>query len=85
MSDTYSAEDKLEKGFAPDEVVVAAAAAPDDSYIVNRYARYGRFGPLMQRLFASGVEARGVEHGARQDVRPDLGPLLEHDDRALGR
>ena len=61
MSDTYSAEDKLEKGFAPDEVVVAAAAAPDDSYIVNRYARYGRFGPLMQRLFASGVEARGVE------------------------
>jgi hypothetical protein len=57
MSDTHSAEDK-EKGYARDDVVYAA---PDDSYIVDRYARYGRLGPVMQRLFASGVEARGVE------------------------
>ena len=29
-----------------------------ESYYVQKY---GRFGPVLQRLFASGVEARGVE------------------------
>ena len=57
MSDTHSADDK-EKGLFAHDVV---SAAPDDSFIADRYARYGRLGPIMQRLFANGVEARGVE------------------------
>ena len=55
MSDSSS---EKEKGYPHD---VVTDAAPDDSVIVDRYARYGKLGPIMQRLFASGVEARGVE------------------------
>lgn len=57
MSDSYDSD--KEKGFVHD--VVADVAAPDDSVIVDRFARYGKLGPIMQKLFASGVEARGVE------------------------
>ena len=31
--------------------------APEDALV----KRYGRFGPVLAKLFASGVEARGVE------------------------
>lgn len=57
MSESFSSD--KEKGLVHD--VVVDVAAPDDSVIVDRYARYGKFGPIMQRIFASGVEARGVE------------------------
>ena len=57
MSDSYSAD--KEKGSIDDHVVTEAA--PDDAVIADRFARYGKLGPIMQRLFASGVEARGVE------------------------
>ena len=55
---SYSSDDK-EKAYVPD--VEVDQAAPDDSVIADRFARYGKFGPMMQRLFATGVEARGVE------------------------
>ena len=55
---SYSSDDK-EKGFISD--VEVDHAAPDDSAIADRYARYGKLGPVIQRIFASGVEARGVE------------------------
>lgn len=58
MSASYSSHEDKEKGVVDDVVV---EAAPDDSVIVNRYARYGVFGGIMQRMFASGIEARGVE------------------------
>ena len=55
---SYSSDDK-EKGDL--SAVDVDQAAPDDSVIADRYARYGRFGPIIQRVLASGVEARGVE------------------------
>ena len=58
MASSYSSDDQ-EKAYVPD--LALDSAAPDDSVIAERYARYGKFGPLMQRLFVSGVEARGVE------------------------
>ena len=57
MAESYHSD--KEKGLVHD--VVTDVAAPDDSAIVDRYARYGKLGPIMQRLFASGIEARGVE------------------------
>ena len=57
MSGSYTSDDK-EKGY--DHEVVADTVL-DDAVIVDRFARYGKLGPVMQRLFASGVEARGVE------------------------
>ncbi|EKM58082.1 uncharacterized protein PHACADRAFT_252082 [Phanerochaete carnosa HHB-10118-sp] len=56
MSESY--DDDKEKGFVHD---VVADAVPGDPIIANRLARYGKLGPIMQKLFASGVEARGVE------------------------
>lgn len=49
--------------YAPDKEkgLTHVETAPDDSLIADRYARYGALGPVMQRLFASGVEARGIE------------------------
>lgn len=59
MSVSHSSnEDKEKASIVHDNVL---DAAPDDAVIANRYARYGAFGPIMQRIFASGVEARGVE------------------------
>ncbi|KAI0685083.1 cytosine-purine permease [Cytidiella melzeri] len=58
MSASYASDDEKEKGIVEHDVV---AAAPDDAVIAERYARYGKLGPAMQRIFASGVEARGVE------------------------
>lgn len=55
---SYSSDDK-EKGDVPG--VEVDSAAPDDAVIADRYARYGKFGPMIQRVLASGVEARGVE------------------------
>lgn len=57
---SYSSGDDKEKGSIVHENVLDTAA-PDEAVIVDRYARYGVFGPILQRLFASGVEARGVE------------------------
>ena len=36
---------------------VVAEVAPEELYV----KRFGRFGPLLAKVFASGVEARGVE------------------------
>ncbi len=57
---TYSDEDK-EKGYTQDVVGDVDHTAPNDSVIADRYARYGKLGTVMQRILASGVEARGVE------------------------
>ncbi|KAJ7643966.1 purine-cytosine permease [Roridomyces roridus] len=51
---THSFEDK-ERG--PDVVAREDEVAPDDVLV----KRFGSMGPLMSKLFASGVEARGVE------------------------
>lgn len=59
MSASYSSNDDKEKGSIVQDN--ALDAAPADDHIVDRYARYGALGPVMQKLFASGVEARGVE------------------------
>ncbi|OBZ68501.1 Coatomer subunit beta [Grifola frondosa] len=58
MSASYSSEDK-EKGLVQDEVHRnnAAEVSPDDALV----RRFGRFGPFLSKVFASGVEARGVE------------------------
>ncbi|KAJ3552669.1 hypothetical protein NM688_g4029 [Phlebia brevispora] len=55
---SYSSDDK-EKGYVPD--VEVDQTAPDDSVIVDRFARYGKLGAVIKFIFASGVEARGVE------------------------
>lgn len=53
----YYTEDK-EKAFSSVEDEVAYAEAAPDRVIASRF---GTLGPLLSRLFASGVEARGVE------------------------
>lgn len=55
---SFDSDDK-EKGFTPD--VAVDQTAPDDELIAERFARYGKFGGFMRMVFASGVEARGVE------------------------
>ena len=54
-----SLEDKEKRSFGEDIVVQhrVLEAAPDD-VIVNQF---GFMGPMLTRLFAMGVEARGVE------------------------
>ena len=52
-----SSHDK-EKGVVAQEATILAAEADPEDVLVKRY---GRFGPLLSKLFASGVEARGVE------------------------
>ncbi|RPD65014.1 cytosine-purine permease [Lentinus tigrinus ALCF2SS1-6] len=51
-----SSHDK-EKVVARETAIPTAEADPEDVLV----KRYGRFGPLLSKLFASGVEARGVE------------------------
>ncbi|KAI0778628.1 cytosine-purine permease [Trametes elegans] len=46
-----------EKGVFVNETALPVEAAPERVLV----HRYGRFGPLLAKLFASGVEARGVE------------------------
>lgn len=60
MSATHSLslEDK-EKGLVEEATNgVNVQESSPEAVIINRY---GRFGPILERLFASGVEARGVE------------------------
>lgn len=52
-----SSHDK-EKGVVAEESTVHAAEADPEEVLVKRY---GRLGPLLAKLFANGVEARGVE------------------------
>ncbi|KAI0348156.1 cytosine-purine permease [Trametopsis cervina] len=59
--------DEKEKGVVEHDVVYAA---PDDAVIADRFARYGRLGPTMQRIFATGVEARGVERVPENEREP---------------
>jgi hypothetical protein len=56
--DYYTDSEDKEKalGSVEDEVLYAEAAP--DRVIANRF---GILGPLLSRLFASGVEARGIE------------------------
>ncbi|KAI0094522.1 hypothetical protein BDY19DRAFT_24948 [Irpex rosettiformis] len=61
MSATYDFADEKEKATVDNDHDVVDVNAPDDSIIADRFAQYGRFGPVLQRIFASGVEARGVE------------------------
>lgn len=46
-----------EKGVAVHEATHSVEVAPEEVIV----RRYGRFGPVLAKLFASGVEARGVE------------------------
>ena len=48
-----------ERGAFDDTGVLGPTAetAPEDALV----RRFGRFGPLLAKMFASGVEARGVE------------------------
>lgn len=39
----------------------AVSGLPERSPETAIVKRYGRFGPILERIFASGVEARGVE------------------------
>ena len=55
---SYTDDDK-EKGYAPD--VEVDQLAPNESVIVDRFARYGKVGSFIRFMLASGVEARGVE------------------------
>jgi len=56
MSESYY-EDK-EKAVAVDEAISDAERAPDQA-IATRFGT--KIGPVLAKLFASGVEARGVE------------------------
>ena len=56
MSASDISHDK-EKGFPVDDAAHPVDVAPEDAIV----RRYGRFGPVLAKLFASGVEARGVE------------------------
>lgn len=53
----YDTEDKEKALGSVEDDVMYAEAAPDQVIA----SRFGRLGPLLSRLFASGVEARGVE------------------------
>jgi hypothetical protein len=55
--DYYTEDKEKALGSVEDEVVYVAEAAPDRVIA----SRFGTLGPLLSRLFASGVEARGVE------------------------
>jgi len=59
MSASYTSEDDKEKGAIADraDVLPVAEAQPEVALV----KRYGFAGPILERLFASGVEARGVE------------------------
>lgn len=67
MSSTYYTEDK-EKAYpdqggygssSPDELQRVHTAEKDpDGVLVNRF---GALGPVLSKIFASGVEARGIE------------------------
>ena len=57
MSASDISHDKEKGSTVHDLPVHNAEVAPDDVLI----KRYGRLGPLLSKLFASGVEARGVE------------------------
>ncbi len=57
---TYASDHSYdkEKGIAVHEAThPVEEVAPEDALV----RRYGRFGPVLAKLFASGVEARGVE------------------------
>lgn len=49
--------DSHDKEKGPIADVPILEAAPEDVYV----RRFGRFGPVLAKLFNSGVEARGVE------------------------
>ena len=55
--DSASLQDK-EKGLYAHDLAVHAAEADPEDVLVRRFAR---FGPVLSKMFASGVEARGVE------------------------
>ena len=55
---SYTDDDK-EKGYVTD--AEGDQLAPDESVIVDRFARYGKVGAFIRFMLASGVEARGVE------------------------
>ena len=61
MSASFNSADEKEKAIVDNDQDVVDMNAPDDSIIADRFAKYGRLGPVLQKLFASGVEARGVE------------------------
>lgn len=48
-----------EKGFAQEAVAESDVAERAPEAVIVK--RYGRFGPILERMFAHGVEARGVE------------------------
>ena len=47
-----------EESHVTDSLAVASSEAAPEAALLRRY---GRLGPLLSRLFANGVEARGVE------------------------
>lgn len=59
MSHSISSSDDKEKGYVAG--IDIDQAAPDESAIVDRFARYGKVGSVIRFMLASGVEARGVE------------------------
>ncbi len=54
-----SSSDDKEKGYVAG--IDVNQAAPGESVIVDRFARYGKVGSVIKFMLASGVEARGVE------------------------
>lgn len=62
MASQYDIEDKEKGGYespSPAELHTVHLAEKDpDSALINRF---GRLGPVLSKVFASGVEARGVE------------------------
>ena len=54
-----SFSDEKEKGFAQEAVAESDIAERAPEAVIVK--RYGRLGPVLERMFAHGVEARGVE------------------------
>lgn len=54
-----SFSDEKEQGFAHEAVAEFDTAEHAPEAVIVK--RYGRLGPILERMFAHGVEARGVE------------------------
>ena len=70
-------------GHRPVGQTEARRGAEQQEAVLGHFGFQGPVGvvaPFRQQL----VEADGVDHRPRQDMRPDLRALLDHDHRSLG-
>lgn len=63
-----SFSDEKEQGFAQEAIAEPDVAERNPEAVIVK--RYGRFGFILERMFAHGVEARGVERVPEDERSP---------------